>query len=341
MQVSAPTSAGTPYRIDQPQRPAYLDDAATIDAGMHRLAAEHPGLARTVDVATSVQGRPVTALVLGTHADDPSVPRVLLTAGVHGREIANPAALMAWAQRTLTAAAGGDPARQALLDARTVLLVPLVNPDAHDVVVHGLTVGDGKETWQRTNLRPGGGVDLNRNFEGAWGAGSATPGSDNYRGPAPASEPEVRGVELLGSTWRPAGVYDIHSQGGVVLAPDGTDAARAAADLVSRATGYGTSTSGEHWATEVGGTIKDWAHERLGAASLTIETGAVAHQDATQFAETLTRLLPALDALVATVDGRHPAPAAAAALASPAAAPTFIPSEHLGDAKFGTRPAER
>src|SRR5690606_36424521 len=102
-----------------------------------------------------------------------------------------------WATRTLDAAAAGDPARRALLDERTIVVVPLVNPDTHDVVVDGLERGHAPSIWRRTNQRPGGGVDLNRNFDNRWGAGSTHPGHRNYRGPAPASEPEVRAVQEL------------------------------------------------------------------------------------------------------------------------------------------------
>src|SRR5690606_29779098 len=113
--------------------------------------------------------------------------------------------------RTVAAAAAGDPARQALLASRTVVVVPLVNPDTNDRVVGGMETGDVRAIWRRTNLRDGGGVDLNRNFDNRWGAGSDVPGARRYRGPAPASEPEVQAVQQLGQALRPAAVYDLHS----------------------------------------------------------------------------------------------------------------------------------
>jgi hypothetical protein len=87
-----------------------------------------------------------------------------------------------------------------------------------------------------------------------------------------------------------------------------------------------------------GGTVKVWFHDQLGSVALTIETGAVDHQDDTQFADTLARVLPALDAVVATVDGRQAPPGAAASLAAPPAAPGFVAAEHLGTAVFGPPP---
>ena len=331
MQVGPPTSPSTPptpraapgWRADIPTRPAYLRDAAAIEGELADLAAAHPSRARLVDIGDSARkvrgdagGHDLLALVLGERADDPSVPRVLLTAGVHPRETANHDVLLEWSRRTLDAAAAGDPARQALLRDRTVVVVPLANPDSHDDVVAGLDAGDEDRIWRRGNDGVAGHVDLNRNFDNRWGAGSSDPTNQNYRGPHPASEPEVQALQQLALELRPRGVYDVHSPGNVVLVPAGIPDARAAAELVSRATGYEVSTSDEHWTKPVGGgTVKDWAHDQLGATSLTIETGDVHHQDDAQHADTLARMLPALDALVATVDGHHAPPAGAEELA--------------------------
>jgi hypothetical protein len=297
-------------------------DVAGVETELRRLAALHPGAARLVDIGDSAlraqdpaRGHDIHALVLGTRADDPTVPRILLTAGVHPRETANTQLLLEWARRTLEGAAAGDPARRALLDERTIVLVPLVNPDTHETVVGGLDRRDGDAIWRRTNHGSDGGVDLNRNFDNRWGGGSTEPGNKNYRGPHASSEPEVQAVQQLARDWRPAAVYDVHSPGEVVLVPSGASDARAAADLVARATGYTVSTSDEHWKDPVGGgTVKDWAHDQLGATSLTIETGSTHHQTDAQYADTLARMLPAIDGLVATVDGRHAPPAGAVEL---------------------------
>jgi predicted deacylase len=296
--------------------------SAAIEQQLRSLAAKHPDQARLVDIGDSARkvrgegGHDVLALVLGEHADDPAVPRVLLTAGLHGRETANQPLLAEWARRTLDSAAAGDAARGALLRERTVVIVPNVNPDALDTVIAGLDAGDQDRIWRRTNDGAHGGVDLNRNFDNRWnGGGAEDPGSKNWRGPFPASEPEVQAIQQLARSLGPKAVYDVHSPGEVVLVPTGAPDAHAAAQLVARATGYAVSTSDEHWSKPVGGgTVKDWAHDQLGAVSLTIETGTVHHQDDAQYAETTRRMLPAIDALVATVDGHHAPPAGAEAL---------------------------
>lgn len=309
-----------------PPRPDYVRDAAGVHGELRELAAAHPARARLLDVGDSARraadpggGHDLLALVLGTRADDPSVPRVLLTAGVHPRETANPRLLLDWARGTLDAAAAGDPARRALLEERTVVVVPLVNPDGLDTVVRGLDTADAGSAWHRGNHGATGAVDLNRNFDNRWGAGSPESWHRNYRGPHAGSEPEVRAIQALGRALRPAGVYDLHSAGEVVLVPAGAPDARAAAELVSRASGYAVSSSDERWPRPVGGgTLKDWAHDQLGAVSLTIETGDAQHQSDAQYADTRARIIPALDALVVTVDGRHAPPSAATELLDPA-----------------------
>ncbi len=320
-----------------PTRAAYVRDAGQVHAELAALVSAHPTNARVVDIGDSARkvadpngGHDIHALVLGSRADDSSVPRVLLTAGVHPRETANTSILLEWARRTLEGAAAGDPARRALLDERTIVLVPLVNPDTHLTVVDGLQRGHQASIWRRTNHGAAGGVDLNRNFDNRWGAGSTTVGHQNYRGPHAASEPEVRAVQAFARTLAPGGVYDLHSPGGVVLVPAGGPDARAAAELVSRASGYAVGLSDSHWDTPVGGgTVKDWAHDQLGATSLTIETGAVHHQTDAQYSDSLARMLPSIDALVATVDGRHAPPTAARELANPVPARPFVATEHL------------
>jgi hypothetical protein len=322
-----------PHRVDVPNwANTYAREPERLNDEMRALAGAYPGAARVEVAGRSLDGRDIVALVVGAHADDPSVPRILVTGGVHARETANGPLLVEWARDLLGRSALGDAARGALLANRTVVIVPQVSPDTAATVADGLKTGDEPRIWARTNHA---GVDLNRNFPGpTWGAGSSDPTNQNYHGPAPASEPETRAVMALGAAWTPSAVYDIHSPGGVILVPSsrtGTPAAdsRAAAALANRASGYEATTSSDQWAHETGGTVKDWAHDVLGVPGLTIETGAVTHQNEILAADTRSRLFPTLDALVATIDGRHLAPDGAELLATPPRADRFVLAEHL------------
>lgn len=340
-----------PKRVDVPTAMnTVFVEPAQVSAELRALAAAFPGAARVISAGRSHDGRDIPAIVLGTRTDDASVPRILVTGGVHGRETANAPLLMAWARDLLRRGAGTgtgpgigigtgtvDAARGALLANRTVVLVPQVNPDGAQEVAEGLRSGEQSRIWQRRNRA---GVDLNRNFPGpTWGAGSGDPRNQNYRGPAPASEPETQAVLGLARDWAPAAVYDIHSPGGTILVPAAIpwpmslEQARAdvsdAALLANRASGYDIDSSAGMWKHETGGTLKDWAHDVLGVPALTIETGAVHHQTPLLVADSRARLFPMLDALVATVDGRHPAPSGAELLAAPPRADRFDIREHV------------
>jgi hypothetical protein len=145
------------------------------------------------------------------------------------------------------------------------VLVPVANPDGYDY------------TWTtdrmwRKNRRDNGdgtfGVDLNRNWDLAWGtAGASGAGaSENYEGSAPFSEPETAALSDYLAARPRIGMYlDLHSFGQLVLHPFGftaTPAADAAA----------LSTAGAEAALQMGavdGSVWDAGsfHTRLYPAS--------------------------------------------------------------------------
>ncbi len=115
-------------------------------------------------IGTSVSGRPIVAVELGT----PAAARTLLVVGcIHGSEPAG----IAIAQRleTLTPPAGVD-----------VWVIEDLNPD-------GVAAGT------RQNAH---GVDLNRNFPYRW-ADLGPPGTQQYAGTGPLSEPESAAAAQL------------------------------------------------------------------------------------------------------------------------------------------------
>jgi protein MpaA len=125
--------------------------------------------ARTVTLGHSVQGRAITARVLGPD----SAPRKILLVGcIHGNECAGHAILSAVARAAVRAGA-------------QLWLVQQMNPD-----------GTAADTRQNAH-----GVDLNRNFSYRW-----QPISDPtyYSGPYPASEPETRAAMRLILKIKPA-----------------------------------------------------------------------------------------------------------------------------------------
>ena len=123
----------------------------------------------------SVEGRPIDYRVWGDGDQ-----RVLIIASIHGDEPAGTPLV-----KRLEREMGHDPD---LLAGRTVVIVPVANPD-------------GYRAGRRRNAN---GVDLNRNFP-----------AENFRhgrgrGTGPLSEPESRALHDVITRWRPDRIVSIH-----------------------------------------------------------------------------------------------------------------------------------
>ena len=109
---------------------------AVLVARLHALAAGHPGRVRIEEVGRSVEGRPVHLLAVGS-----GERRVLLWSQMHGDEPSATPALLDLAGHLLAAPDGAR-----VLDALTLLMVPMLNPD-------------GAQRFVRRNAQ---GIDVNR-----------------------------------------------------------------------------------------------------------------------------------------------------------------------------------
>lgn len=94
-----------------------------------------------------------------------------------------------------------------ILENRDTLILPMVNPD-----------GNLRDSRQNTRL-----VDMNRNFPFGWGGPGASdmPGASTWRGPAPASEPEVRAVMKAITEFDPDFSQSYHTGTTMLLHPWG------------------------------------------------------------------------------------------------------------------------
>ena len=189
----------------------------------------YPEKTRLVQLATTHQGRNVKALVL---ADDISRsagrPSMLLNAAHHGDEPLS-AVMMLDAIETLLEGSKSDPRIQRYLSDLTIWIVPLVNPDGFVTHLHQFKAGrkNGRPTKDKEGNLHGivnRGVDLNRNYPFRWGhlreAGSRSqPEFRSYRGPQPASEPEVRAMVDLSDREHFVGSLSLHTGTVTLLAP--------------------------------------------------------------------------------------------------------------------------
>ena len=223
-----------------------LEEFAAITDSMLAL---YPEQIRSDTIGTSVQGRPIRMFTITAPEGSPDRPRALYTGLHHAREPVSMVNLV-YTMWYLLENHESDPSVTSLLRERILHFVPVVNPDGYQRNLETAPQGGG--LW-RKNMRSGVGVDLNRNYgpvsnwispeEGA----SSDPTSDNYRGPAPFSEPEILALKGLYDSIPIAVSLHHHSFGDVLLyghddhygrATGGSWRVRSAARL-SRETGCG------------------------------------------------------------------------------------------------------
>jgi murein tripeptide amidase MpaA len=238
-------------------------DFAAISAHLRELGP-------VVSIGTSVEGRPILALMLG-HG-----PRTMLVDGtLHAREWIAAMTATCVADRL---ARGSDAATRDFLDRNTIWIVPVANPD-------GYTYSWTDNRYWRKNRHGTYGVDLNRNFSVAWGESGSSKNerAETYRGTAPFSEPESAALRDFATHERIAAHVDFHSYGQLVLypwnhtktPPADRDRLAAIGDRVASAiyaqhqSRYRLQTGADLY--PAAGTATDWAYGTLGALSYTIE----------------------------------------------------------------------
>ena len=147
-------------------------------------------LLAALPIGHSVQGRAIRPVVLG----DPGAARRILVVGcIHGNEAAG----MAITRQLVTAGAPRG---------TEIVVVQALNPD---------------ECGRGTLRGNAHGVDLNRNFPSNW-ARLGRPGSYQYSGPHPLSEPESRFAVSLIEALRPQVTIWFHQHQDVVRAWGGS-----------------------------------------------------------------------------------------------------------------------
>lgn len=170
--------------------------AEGVFARCQRISALAPELVRLHIIGFSgTEHLPIYALEIGT----PQAGRnVLLSGQHHGDEVLGVEIVLDWAEE-LAVRGSKDKHLSEILSQFRFWIVPSINPEGHRVVSSGLqqfkrknnreTTGDGK-----LDLRADG-VDLNRNYPVFWDEDLALPPThQNFKGTAPASEPEVQAV---------------------------------------------------------------------------------------------------------------------------------------------------
>ncbi|NOQ22553.1 MAG: T9SS type A sorting domain-containing protein [Candidatus Aegiribacteria sp.] len=154
--------------------PSLQDIYNSIDA----VVTAHPDICRKVTIGTSVENRPIVAVVVSDNVSTEEIePEMRIHGGIHGDEPAASTTTLHFLEE-LTANYATNPMCQYIVNNTETWIIPVLNPDGyyHD---------------QRTNAH---GTDLNRNCSYMWnGSGGAS---------APFYEPETAALrDLTMQSW--------------------------------------------------------------------------------------------------------------------------------------------
>lgn len=266
--------------------------SAKNQAMILELAERYPFI-RTEVLATSALGRPIPALVMGN-----GPRKVLYTASHHANEWITSYILLQFAEELAQAVERsgrvfGVPAKT-IVNAATIYMVPMVNPDGVDLVTGAIAPGSADyalariladnypqipfpQGWKANLL----GVDLNLQYPAGWlqardikfSQGYTRPGPRDFVGRAPLNQVESRALARFTEEVDPDMVLAFHTQGKVIywqfrdlFVPD----AQRYGEEFARLSGYALEDTPYEsaWAG-----YKDWFIQNYRRPGYTIEVG--------------------------------------------------------------------
>jgi murein tripeptide amidase MpaA len=251
---------------------------------LNEIVLWYPNLAKLEKIGTSVDGRNLYALKLGTGKQEISI-----NASHHAREHMTTNVTMEMiddyaAAYEKNATINGYNVR-AILNRTSIYFVPMVNPDGVMLVQQGaksaknptqvikLNKGSKNFSAWKANVR---GVDLNRQYPANWNHIKNTngkPGPYNYKGSRPLSEPETRTMYQFTLKHHFKNTVAYHSSGNIIFWNFKQDKKRTVRDRqlalkAAKVTGY-SLVPPEQGPT--GGGYKDWFISMSKQPGLTIE----------------------------------------------------------------------
>lgn len=218
---------------------------AMLEATMVQLARIAPDLFTRVQLPELSLGRKKIHAIRMAHGSGPNRRGFLMVGGVHGRELMNPDAIVELLIDMLVAYRNKDSLSYGerswtwfelanIIHTLDIWAIPCANPDGRQKVI------DGDSLWRKNvrdtvdetecaerymDKRDRDGVDVNRNFDIAWGITgrntSKDPCSDSYYGPEAHSEPETQNIDVFCEEHRIDTFVDVHSYSNMVLYPWG------------------------------------------------------------------------------------------------------------------------
>ncbi len=256
---------------------------AEVTAFVQKAALDWPEIVTVESIGKTLENRDIWAVrITGPESEAPASgkPVVFFNSMHHAREVMTTEVAfdtIEW----LASNYGRDDRVTDWINRNEIWVIPMLNPDGSN------KVWTQNNMW-RKNARNGYGVDINRNYPHRWGDCRGSSGStfaDNYRGTAPASEPETQAMMNFVARIQPVMSISYHSYSELVLYPFGCDGehtpsraiiestGRTMASLLPKDGSSGTYTPGTPWEIlyAVDGGDIDWMYEEHGVLPFVIE----------------------------------------------------------------------
>ncbi|XP_020637526.3 mast cell carboxypeptidase A isoform X1 [Pogona vitticeps] len=167
------------------------NDWRKISAWTARIEKRNPALVSRIHIGNTFENRPMYLLKVGKQSD--AKKAIFIDCGIHAREWISPA-FCQWFLKKATRTYGKDTNMTYILDNMNFYILPLVNIDGY------IWSWTQDRFWRKSRSNTSdsacAGVDLNRNFDVAWGTvdASKNPCQEIYCGTSPESEPETKAV---------------------------------------------------------------------------------------------------------------------------------------------------
>lgn len=261
----------------------------TLNQKIYDLARAYPNLTRVEKIGTTLQGRPILALLvsdtpLSKKTRNLDKPSIIFDGEHHAREVMTPEIVLDVAS-TMLEGFNVSPSLTSLLHNWNIWVVPMVNPDGSNLVFTG------QNMWRKNARSDGGspfGVDINRNYNYKWNSCRGSSGyswAQDYRGAFAGSEPETQAIMQLAEEVRPSAYLSYHSYSELVLYPYGCRGAftpehrmvekiaHELADRLPSDSGDGHYRAGSAWEIlyDVDGDSMGYMYAAHGALSYTFE----------------------------------------------------------------------
>lgn len=181
------------------------------------IHARYPDITEVKSIGKSLEGRDIWAIKISDNAKIDELEPVFLVNGMHhAREVMTPEITTDMVEYLVTRY-GQDPEVTKWVDSTEIWVVPMFNVDGNN------KMWTENSMW-RKNTRGGFGVDINRNYPTGWNScngSSGSTGAQDYRGTAPASEPETQAMMNLVASIKPVFNISYHSFSEIVIYPFG------------------------------------------------------------------------------------------------------------------------